>query len=69
MSITLPRDKDEHILAYQWMNILNIENVHDDELLDRIVSGCIGGVFAWVKKAVGPLPQDELAAELAGSDI
>jgi len=69
MSITLPRDKDEHILAYQWMNILNIENVHDDELLDRIVSGCIGGVFAWIKKAVGPLPQDELAAELAGSNI
>ncbi|MCW8985777.1 MAG: hypothetical protein OQK55_10570, partial [Thermoanaerobaculales bacterium] len=69
MSVSLPRDADEHILAYQWMHILNKNEVHDDEVLDRIVSQCLDGVFAWVKKAVGSSPQDELAAQLAGSDI
>jgi len=69
MSISLPRDKDEFILTYQRIDIFDNDDVHDDELIDRIVWTCIDGVTDWLKKEVGQLHEDEFAALRDRSDI
>jgi len=69
MSITLPRDKDENILVYSRIDILGYEDLHDDEMVDAVVSVCINGVTDWLKKAIGGAsPQDEFAALRDRSD-
>jgi hypothetical protein len=69
MGITFPRDKNAHILTYQRIDIFDSEDVHNDELIDVLVSRCVGGVIDWLKRHVGDLPEDEFAALKNGSSI